>query len=479
MGKCAGPTGGTGICPDNRSGLGVRKHGEEWRCEKCHKESDVHADDTDAPPRDITINELLCFISNQTESLSGTDLVKICLNFYDETEIATARRLMFDTYTGDKTSLKLNTDSANLSENYLHDMYDLMKTANNEDLPTFVARNLLKIPTTKNADNIDIVSLFNDVSRIRHQLDTLTRNTGDEFKRVRREMHGPGTSKVPRRTAPPALPKLAPPTTRRQAPPPEREPPSLRPAQPTTASDIETIDTNNAENQDSDSGQHNKTWSDDIPEESDLEDDQNAQTGSKRQSYAEAAAKKPERSRSIVASGTNKRGLRASTWERPDELFVSYLDPDTTNLDLQNYIKTNIGCGVTCEKVDTNYDDEFASYKVFVGKRFVENFFNPDNWPKKVRIEYYRPPRRRRTDLRRNVQQRNQRRNNSDYRNRQYPQRRNNHNGNRDNDNEHYERDSRENFYRHDRYKNDSQYYDSRNETDEHYQRSTDYELSY
>lgn len=119
--KCGGSN--VGPCPDSRSGLGVRKYGDKKQCEACHDK-----DGSEPSSNDLEINELLCYISNRHEDTNKSDLVKICKNFYKEDEINSAKRELFDLYTGDQANIaQPHTDNADSTINTLYDIITLIR----------------------------------------------------------------------------------------------------------------------------------------------------------------------------------------------------------------------------------------------------------------------------------------------------------------------------------------------------------------
>lgn len=397
MGKCNGS--GNGPCPDNRAGLGVRKHGEDWKCEKCAgiPGSLGSGNNEHEPAKDVFVNELLCFMTNYSNSIPENDIVKICVNFYDNQDIEAARRLLFDTYVGDKNKLVLRTDGENDAMNILLTMYQLITTSDEGDISKFVASDLSKIPTVT-PQNVDLMTLFRDFNLMRHKVEALSRNTNEQLSKVKRDIQriDRGLNK-PTNTHP--LPQQSASNIQQSAT-----------AAPTTTTTTTTV---NEPTTVIPSTEDRGLWSDDDP---DLDTDtgnnfpwQNVTRKPEKPppaSYASAAAKKSTR---VVGTGTTRAGLSASSYEPPQSLFISFCPPATTPKQLETYIKMNVGCDAECEKLEHKYYDDFAAFKVTVRKRFIDGLRDPKLWPKDVVVDYYKPPRPRRSGNRPYTQRRGRR----------------------------------------------------------------------
>lgn len=390
--KCSGN--GKVQCPDSKSGQGVKKTADGlWRCDDCQQNSTTTPEAQDAATPSVIINKLICFLYTYTNEVHEQDLKKICLNFYNAADINSAHDVLLKSYTGDKSKIPIHDDTSKSNEeNALSVIIDLLAECDRANISaTFVAHDLTLIPAVQQ-DKIDIMALFKDMNLMRNRLDRLQRNTAVEFTRVKEDITLLN-NKVSSAAKPPAPKTTTKPTVRTEQGATNSVPEKTKDTAPPTQFQ----------------------WSDDEPT-----DDVNQTTGT----YADAAKKatdahiisddkpKPRRSRRVIATGENKVGLAASTYSKPEELFVSYLGVDFTERSIINYIKVNTGIKIGCQQIETRYDEKFLSFKVIVDKEDADELFDPNVWPSKTVIDYYNPPRKR--NYRKNNRSSNSRRNTGD-----------------------------------------------------------------
>ena len=61
-------------------------------------------------------------------------------------------------------------------------------------------------------------------------------------------------------------------------------------------------------------------------------------------------------------------------------VFVSRLDPDTTEADMELYVRETHNLKSTCSKLRSKHDS-YASFKVEVFCQNLSDFYSPDKWP--------------------------------------------------------------------------------------------------
>lgn len=67
---------------------------------------------------------------------------------------------------------------------------------------------------------------------------------------------------------------------------------------------------------------------------------------------------------------------------------VYQLDPKTKDSDLMLYLKTMFS-EVTCERLDSKYPDIYASFKVGIFDKNIDNFLKPNIWPEGTKINKF------------------------------------------------------------------------------------------
>ena len=93
----------------------------------------------------------------------------------------------------------------------------------------------------------------------------------------------------------------------------------------------------------------------------------------------------------------------------PQQIYIGGLDPDTTPVNVMDYVLKYIGIRVPCVQL-RNRGDSYASFMISVDKTHLERVFNAALWPSEAIIDFYKPPRsnRRQNDRRFNNRRDNQ-----------------------------------------------------------------------
>ena len=416
--KCVGSK--AGPCPDSRSGLGVCKYGEtNWQCEVCHKTDNPETNDANNDDEVVIINELLCYIYNKRQTLDAARLIGICQSFYEPDEIHRAKCELYKATTGSKNE---NTPRNEHAQSPADELREVIKIISRDatGLPTFVTKNLSRIPTNTNSTNselTDVASLVRDITLLHRRMDALDKSTRHNFIEVRDDIERLSRTNQrppPRRTVSMLADYSESITTgdddEDTSSNPELQRPQADP-EPTTRTDGASVQRND---------KRWDAWLDDVRDTEPVKDTRSESADTNKytdgRTYSEALksnvtdtqqqpVNKPTNSRRdsginrnmrLIGTSKSKRGLQASAYEKPEELFISHLKPDTREHDLIDYVKRNIGCQIECEKINTSYSEEFASFRVYIRKRSVPNMFNAEIWPVNTTVQFYRAPRRRR-----------------------------------------------------------------------------------
>ena len=116
----------------------------------------------------LYINELLSYSSHYINNSNIQNIKKIIVNFYDNDEVLTAKKLLWELksdFLGPYNERK-STVNRSSSEANLNDIFDGLQTLDTIDqIPNFVAKNIDKIPE-RQPEEINIVSLLNRINKI-------------------------------------------------------------------------------------------------------------------------------------------------------------------------------------------------------------------------------------------------------------------------------------------------------------------------
>lgn len=105
------------------------------------------------------------------------------------------------------------------------------------------------------------------------------------------------------------------------------------------------------------------------------------------------ALSKKHRLAPLKGSNENESSLKAAKQSRSHELswiFVSGLDPNTTEQDVKNFLEQfNINSKLHCFKMLTKTDKIKSSFKIGVPCMMKEQIMSPDIWPVGVLINHF------------------------------------------------------------------------------------------
>ena len=116
----------------------------------------------------VNINELLSYASFYLNNSNVSNIKKLISNFYDEDDVLTAKKLLWkvggnnlDAYSERKTTNRRTNSEANIN-----DIFEaLLKLDGLERMPTFVAKDLDKLPD-RQPEEINLISIVNRISAL-------------------------------------------------------------------------------------------------------------------------------------------------------------------------------------------------------------------------------------------------------------------------------------------------------------------------
>lgn len=120
----------------------------------------------------IVINELLAFIQNKADVMDEVSLTQICCESFGDSDIAAAKKLLFDAVPNSKRKLR-KCKGKNLRD--IDDIICLLKLTDPEVVPIFVARDLQKLPPIS-FDHVDATKLLKDILILQSDIKVLKSN---------------------------------------------------------------------------------------------------------------------------------------------------------------------------------------------------------------------------------------------------------------------------------------------------------------
>lgn len=114
----------------------------------------------------LVICEVLAFIQNKLDVMDNESLIRICVSAFSDEDIVAAKKLLFSSL---KTKHKFVSRRKQKKEKDLEDMLTVLKTAEPDQLPVFVAYNLEKLPPVC-FDHIDVTKLLKDLVSLQEEI---------------------------------------------------------------------------------------------------------------------------------------------------------------------------------------------------------------------------------------------------------------------------------------------------------------------
>lgn len=117
----------------------------------------------------IIINEVLCFVQNKLDVMNNVSLALLCRQSFSEEDIAEAKSLLFESV--QQKEIKRRGDAG--KNKTIEDIIGLLKGADPEIFPTFVARDIQKLPPVT-FDHIDATRLLKDMLVMQREISAIS-----------------------------------------------------------------------------------------------------------------------------------------------------------------------------------------------------------------------------------------------------------------------------------------------------------------
>ncbi|KAI5642280.1 hypothetical protein NE865_05642 [Phthorimaea operculella] len=399
-----------------------------------------------APPKrsdTIVVNELLAFVQNKLDVMDVVSLEQICLTSYSDVDIHAAMVFLNDS--AEPKRVRLNTRNREAcGKKNIRDIFRVFQGEDPDDVPTYVARNLSKLPPVT-FDHVDVTTLLKDILLLKADVTDMKRKlevSEQVSAELRRELtllrgqnaasatppaacnvtarsddtvqHETSTvsNSASRATAADIL-RVSDPVAERKCdnnippPPPSRPEPALHP-------DAAPFIPGKQKEVPSQKTRRTSRKRPPVPPVT-QKGKQKARPVAKDQHAASKAIVdedgytlvEPRKRR--LRRNRNKRGTAtaASTSLKAAEpiaqLYVSRLDCNTTPEDIMQHVNKTfkhrqdlqrVPAGLTLEirQLDSKVTTNFRSFVLSVPQKYVCGFIREDFWPQGVVFRRYRPP---------------------------------------------------------------------------------------
>ncbi|KAL0860364.1 hypothetical protein ABMA27_009764 [Loxostege sticticalis] len=120
--------------------------------------------------KQLVANELLAFLQQKLDVMDEVSAVQICASNFSEADISEAKKLLFASLNKSDQMISRRRDGTKKS---IQDIITLFKETDPDDAPTFVARDLHKLPPVT-FDHVDVTSLLKDIVFLKASLANVT-----------------------------------------------------------------------------------------------------------------------------------------------------------------------------------------------------------------------------------------------------------------------------------------------------------------
>lgn len=115
----------------------------------------------------IVINEVLAFVNNKLDVMDEESLSRICISAFSAKDIVDAKKLLFDSVPSAKRKITRKRDGKTLRD--IDDIICLLKSSRPEEIPTFVALQLQKLPPIS-FDHVDVTKILKDLVMLQRDI---------------------------------------------------------------------------------------------------------------------------------------------------------------------------------------------------------------------------------------------------------------------------------------------------------------------
>lgn len=323
---------------------------------------------SDANPS-IIINELLCFLYNKMDIVVHDTLVKLTCDFYESSEIEETKKLLYteiDAVTAIGQRL-IYRKGPNKDVNNVDDILTVLHRCNSEDLPSFVACNLSRLPPV-DINSIDMSIMLSEFQSMRKEF-VVMRKDLQTMKDYRNNFAAPDLTDtqytMPVSTGSPGDSLI------NQIP--FRVPQSSEPKASTIVHEphetIPELEQNNSNN------------------------DTNIHFQKDQDGWVTYTRRKNKSTKTLGITGNASSKFVAVKKPRVAHLFATRFSPDVTNTDLKKYLSELPNfqhLDIKCTKLQSKYPSNYSSFYIQAECENPEAFMEPDVWPTGILVRWYR-----------------------------------------------------------------------------------------
>ncbi|XP_006822338.1 uncharacterized protein LOC100369837 [Saccoglossus kowalevskii] len=342
----------------------------------------------------VIINEMLCFIVNKNDILTTGVIVKLCTDYFVDEEVESSKKTLFELCGNDRARY-IKRQGPNKRSNNILDVVKLVHETDFEDLPSFVAKDLSKLPPI-DITHVDISAVMKEMTALRRDMTEL-KDQGmfrsassceilQDVQNLRQEIddlkNGLKESRMElncmtdtANAVPMATDCLPSPSGHKTSKVSCNAEPTLQHSSPSvTYAGIVSSHTSHEMNERKPAhGKFNMKLRD----------------------------KNSDGFTTVNRKRKNQRGPRVGTadpdrdcaikvvhYNPPFRAFITRLSPLTSTEDIQSFVKKSLNVQVNCEKLKTKFDT-YSSFLIETTREFSGQIMDPTVWPTGILIRKY------------------------------------------------------------------------------------------
>ncbi|XP_070547424.1 uncharacterized protein [Ptychodera flava] len=328
---------------------------------------------------DIVINELLCFLVCKMDIMPMEPLLKVCADFYDDNDVESAKKLLFDL----STAFLCATDTRYIrrqgqhkKQNNLQDIYNLLQQLDEEEMPNFVAKNLSKLPPV-DITHIDVTGLLREIRELRNEVNTIKSVQMQQQTQIQK--------------ADDTVMVLIDDVMTLKG-----DNPRMRGVKSQRTTDKDDIDLTSNVNTNADfegntsvKALYSQVVAEPVPDNRLRTCDNSQVSRAESEDFILVQRRKRKRKQPVIGTAPNTAaGLQGVRPRRLCTVFVSRLHPTTPSEDVERYAADKFGVSVKCTKLKTKYDT-YASFMVELSDVDIRAALDPLNWPQDTLVRKY------------------------------------------------------------------------------------------
>ena len=308
------------------------------------------------------INELLCFVDTKSDLIPRDDLVKLCTDFYSDDDIWHAKQTLYEACTEvlkERNIRMVVRKGPDRNKNNMADICTAMSFLKQDELPVFVAKDLNRLPPIT-TEHIDTSVLLREIVAIKKGMGNIC-NQASEIESLRAEV-----LELKKMITNQEQEKKDMPNTEHDD---GKVEPITRPEK--TYASVARFSNNRPT---------------EISNESTTVD-MSMQSIRQEGNRQEKRVVNESKAKPLVIGQNSTQRLKVNR-KRVMKIFVSRLQPETTENELQKYLKEDFGLDSKCTKLKTRYDS-YASFKIDIMCDPTFDVYSPKIWPKGLLVKRF------------------------------------------------------------------------------------------